>query len=405
MFKRKLHKPRSPLLGLTPLLAKLCPLPAPRPLPAAPRFLVIRLDNLGDGILNTPLYRELKRNFPGCHITAIVKPPMAALLEVNPSVDCVLKLRYSSASNLPISLQGLLAALGGYWRYLRGKHFDAALLPRWDFDFEHATLLALLSRAPIRMGYSEKTTALKQGFNPGYDRCLTHVLAPGPVRHEVLRSLALVEALGGTVTSSTLDIPLASWDRSWAKQALTAAPPGALLLALGIGANDARLKEWPIERFADAITALRRNHPERPICAIVPGILAEKSRAEELLQIIGEPVLLFLNQTTTQTTALFEHCHLFLGNDSGLAHIAAALSVPTVVITAHAAQGKEKSSDIPYRFAPWTRHRRILQPAAPTDPCYTDCLGTQPHCILQVTVEEAVQSMEELLEITADVKH
>ena len=169
-------------------------------MPGEPRrFLICRLDAMGDVVMTTPLFRELKRAFPASHCTVVVREPYRPLLATNPHIDCILTLPSREESGVAGRLQNLLAV----WKFCRSQlahsSFDVALSPRWDTDEDLATLLSVASGARVRAGYTAQTSPEKARLNAGFDAAFTLCLPAGPARHEVLRNLAMVEALGGTV--------------------------------------------------------------------------------------------------------------------------------------------------------------------------------------------------------------
>ena len=95
--------------------------------------------------------------------------------------------------------------------------------------------------------------------------------------------------------------------------------------------------------------------------------------------------------------AVLERCDLFLGNDSGPAHLAAAMNGPTIVVSRHPANGDPGHANSPVRFAPYCARHRVLQPATGLGECTTACQSAEPHCILQVSFEQVVEAALELL--------
>jgi len=99
--------------------------------------------------------------------------------------------------------------------------------------------------------------------------------------------------------------------------------------------------------------------------------------------------------------ALLEHCDLFIGNDSGSAHLAGAMNCKTIVISRHPSGGDPNHANSPIRFAPYCDQVRVLQPAAGLDACKAECLSAAPHCIKAVSVEQAVAAAREMLRDTS----
>ncbi len=223
--------------------------PAPHHRGMVRSILVVRLDQLGDLVLTTPLFRELKRLYPGSHCTVVVRPQHRSILTTNRNVDEILTLDSLQAKWLPLGARRLAAAVWFYWARLRHRHFDVAISPRWDVDEDLATLLCVLANASCRVGYSSGVTAAKRKFNRGFDAAFDVLLPPGPLQHEVERNLAVVEALGGHAASRRLEICLSECDRKFAAELLQHHDGGRLLVAVGIGGG-APGRKWPLERYA-----------------------------------------------------------------------------------------------------------------------------------------------------------
>lgn len=356
-------------------------------------FLICRLDSLGDVVMTTPLFREVKRAYPDCRCTVLVRDAYRSLLVTNPNIDSVLTLPEMRFGGLPRGLAKLFAALSVWRTQLKGHDFDVAISPRWETDGDLATMLCVLSGAPSRVGYSSRVAATKQRLNRGFDAAFTNCLPAGPARHEVLRNLAIVEALGGTVQDDRLDIHLTSRDRQVAGELLAAAQPASKLIALGIGAGSEG-RRWPLERYAETILRLSRQRSVQPV-VLCSG--EERPQAEELKQMIGPQTIVIGDASLREVCAVLERCHLFLGNDSGCAHLAAAMNCKTIVVSRHPRQGARDHANSPVRFAPYCRWSRVLQPAEGRDSCRAECRRKEPHCILGVPVNALVAAADEFL--------
>ena len=165
-------------------------------------FVVIRLDGLGDVVLTTPLFRELKRAFPNSSCTVVVQEAFRPLLVTNPNIDEVIGLRPLTRRGSRRAREICCRCCGCIGRRLRGRHFDVAISPRWDVDDQLATFLCTLVEARSRVGYSEAASPAKQRHNRGFDAAFDTCLAGGPIQHEVLRNLEIVKAMGGSVEDS-----------------------------------------------------------------------------------------------------------------------------------------------------------------------------------------------------------
>jgi heptosyltransferase-2 len=361
---------------------------------AGPRSIIVfRLDQLGDVVLTTPLFRELKRLYPRARCTIVVRPEYKAILTTNRNIDEILTLAELKAQWLPAGARWLMSVLWFYWIELRHRHFDMAISPRWDSDESLATLLCVLTHASKRVGYGTRVSLVKQKLNRGFDAAFDVVVPSGPLRHELDRNLAIVEALGGKATSSRLEIRLSDSDRTFADELFTQHGPRRVLVAIGIGGRAAS-RRWPLERYAETIARLNRDQPVQPVILCSDE---EDAKASELSVMLQVPPYILSGVPLRAVCAVLEKCDLFLGNDTGTAHLAAAMDCPTLVISRHPANGDPGHANSPARFGPRSARPRVLQPLSGAGACLQFCRSKEAHCILQVTVDRVVAAALELL--------
>src|SRR5271166_4397576 len=306
-------------------------------------IIIFRLDAMGDVVMTTPLFRELKRAFPNSHCTVVVQNAYRPLLVTNP-------------------------------------HLDEEL----------ATLLCLLTNATERVGYTEKASPQKQQLNRGFDAAFSLCLSAGPVQHEVVRNLAIVEALGGAVQDSSLEVRLTERDREFASRLLANVPASTNVIALGIGAHGTS-RRWPLERYAAFVSRLGRVQP------VILCSAGEREHAMRLAKLLNCETIIVSGAPLREACAVLERCDLFIGNDSGSAHLAAAMDCKTIVISRHPRGGNPNHRNSPLRFAPYCKQARVLQPATGLDSCTGGCRSLEPHCITAVSVDEVVAAALEML--------
>ena len=368
--------------------------PTRRPPESAPKSIILfRLDALGDVVLTTPLFRELKRAFPGSRLTVVVQRAYASILETNPNIDELLTLPVFSARWLPAHTRRLFAAISLYRRELSGRHFDLAITPRWDTDEHLAAFLCLLTNARVRAGYSEAASAGKKRYNRGFDGAFDLCLDPGPLQHEVERNLGFIAALGGRVREKHLEIDLLPKDHAQVRQVLRDLSEECAVLALGIGAQTPG-RRWRIEHYAAVIRELAMQYPLYIVIVCAPS---ERPEARRLQTTLPVPAFISDGPNIRETCVLLARCELFIGNDTGSAHLAAAMQCPTIVISRHPGDGDPAHPNSPVRFAPWCDCSRVLQPEHGLDQCTERCLRDEPHCIEQVSVAEVALAAKTML--------
>lgn len=356
-------------------------------------FIVFRLDALGDVVLTTPLFRELKRSFPDARCTVVVQEAYRSILVTNPDVDEILTVPVFNCGLLPHRSLRLLSAIVFWWTRIKGRRFDVVLSPRWDEDEHLATFLCLVTNAGARVGYTSQTSMGKrlrnQGFHEAFDICLP----AGPLQHEALRNLAIVEALGGSVEDSAIDIRITSRDRLNAAEILQTVNASSILVGVGIGAAVAG-RRWPLDSFAQVLEGLARHFSVQPV---ILCSASEREQATNLAQRLDTPPIVISGPELRKTCAILERCDLFIGNDSGPAHLAAAMNCKTIVISRHPLSGDPNHANSPLRFGPRVHDSRVLQPAQGRDGCTKACVRSGPHCISTVTVEQVLAAALEML--------
>jgi len=363
------------------------------------KILVVRLDEIGDVVLTTPLLRELKRQAPHASISLVVKPAIRNLFEHCPYVDEVLQFDPSS-SFYWAPLNDCVSTRRFSQDICRPRNFDLAILPRWDTDWCHASFIPYFSGIRYRMGFSESVNREKQNLNRGYDRLLSHALADALPRHEVERGLGLLNYMGVHVEADGVELFTSREDDAfaellWRSQGISG---DETVIVFGPGARHPR-KIWPLENFIKLGGMIR----DQVRCRIlVCGDRSETERGKGLKQDLGNVVIDLTGHTTLrQTVALYRRCHLFIGNDSGPKHLAAGAGLPTIEISWSDAAALSVPTSTVSRFRPWKVPYRIVSPERLIAPCSMECTSNETHCIAGVSVSRVAETVFHALRDTA----
>ena len=319
-------------------------------------IVLIRLRSLGDTVLATPAFRVLRRALPAARIQVVMETRFADILRGQPDIDGVLRIASP-------------ASLGDKLRLVRRIR---ALRPELCLDMHGgatAAWLTALSGAHWRSGFAHFRH--RWAYNARIPRA-QEVLgraADAPV-HTAEHHAAAMFHLGAEAG----DVPRARLGR----EPVTASPPYAVLHA---GAAYAT-KRWPADRFRDLASELRREHGLEPVFAAGPG---EAGLADAFA---GFPWRRC--RCADDLTSLLSGATLFVGNDSGPAHVAAALGVPCVVLF-----GSSDSA----AWRPWKTASRVVETQWGCKPCPGDrCYEfDEPRCILTVRRSTVSQAVSELL--------
>lgn len=357
------------------------------------QVLIVRLDEIGDVVMTTPFLRELRRNLPTAHITLVVKPAIYNLVELCPYVNTILTYDWSWSLPGPLNhLQRTARALQLARKDLWILHLDLAVVPRWEADYYHAGFLAYFSGASRRLSYSANVTDVKRDVNRGFDHLFTDVLYDNTAKHEVEHNLDVIRALGCMVHDDRLELWLSPEDGVTAEEFLTshAVHHDSFLIACGAGAG-APKRVWPLANFIELVQWLQKEYDAYTVVVGGPG---DELLGQELHRQTGDRTINLAGRLTLrQTGAALKRCHLYVGNDAGPMHIAAAVGLSVVEISCHPRSGSPLHYNSPKRFGPWGVPHTILQPDKALDPCSDGCNAAEAHCICGITVEQVKQAI------------
>jgi heptosyltransferase II len=277
--------------------------------------IMIRAANwVGDAIMTTPAIRAIRRNFPSAHITLLAKPWVAPVFAHNPDIDAVM---IYQAAGRHGGLKGLLRLAGD----LRSQRFDLAILFQNAFE---AALLSFLAGIPRRLGFTTdgRTALLTERIRTW--RPLKH-------GHLIDYYLGLISAAGMTLHGRQLTLVITPDEQYEARRYLSQRGLiEGLWIGLNPGATFGSAKRWLPGRFVELG---RRLISEQNAHILIFGGPGEAGLGQWLAAEIGDRAIDLCGQTTLrQAMALIGQCNLFVTNDSGLMHVAAALEIPQVAI-------------------------------------------------------------------------
>ena len=317
------------------------------------RVLFIRLRSMGDSLLLTSPLHALKIEFPDFHISVLVEPKFAQCFDRNPDIDEVLTTR-------PTKL--------GTVKQLLKQRFDA---------------IVNLHGGPTSLAYSLAARGPAVGIaDYQYSKFYSHLVPRGAgQRHTVDATMELFRGLG---LKSPNAGPLIYTDQpeeaAWIRRNL-----GTEAYAVIHPAAVMSTKRWSPEGFASVGRRLS-SLGLRPVLTSGPGeeaVVAETARhLPNNLILLGLPI--------PRLAELIRGATIYVGNDSGPMHLAAAVGTPTVAVWG--------SSDSK-RWHPWQVAHKVVQNPFDCNPCpgYRCLVAKTPLCIESVTEDQVVEAAESLV--------
>jgi ADP-heptose:LPS heptosyltransferase len=308
-------------------------------------ILVIRPDEIGDVVLTSPFLRALRSAAPAAHIALVVKTACRELVEECPYVDAVYAFDFSSGSNRRLRLCWNAWNLRRHVLYRRG--FDFALLPRRGHDYYDSKFLAHLLAGNGTI-LAHRDAIVTPASAPARGVSAISYLSNPNIEHEVLHNLRFLRWCGAVEEPpGRLETWLTSEDRQFAESVLIG---NRRYVAIAPGAG-LESRCWPAERFSALASSLKEAYG---LTAVQLGAPGDPS--------CGLGIDLIGRTTLRQAAAIIERCALFVGNDSGLMHLAAAVTVPVVEISGFRKGGDTAHANSPFRFGPWGVAHRVVQP-------------------------------------------
>jgi heptosyltransferase-2 len=336
--------------------------------------ILVRATNwVGDAILALPALRAIRKKFPEAKIAVVARPYVADIYREQNICDELIAYD-PKGEHRGWSGREKLA------RELRAKKFDVALLLQNAFD---AAWLAWRAGVPERIGYARDARSV----------LLTKAIkVPGPGEippHEKFYYLELLRRAGWIDclpddAHIALRVPDSARHRALQTLLEAGARPNALRVAVGAGASYGSAKCWPPDRFAKAINDFLS---QRDADVVLFGTAAETAVSSVIASgLRNAPIDLTGKTSIAELPALLSQCQLFLGNDSGAMHVAAAVGLPIVAVF---------GPTDPEGTAPVTPHASIVQQKPYCSPCFLRRCPTDHRCMKAVTpamVEQAISA-------------
>jgi heptosyltransferase-2 len=333
---------------------------------------------VGDAVMTVPALRELRRVLPGAHITLATRAWARGIFEGADFLDDIIAVEESKGTARSV------------WREAsewRARGFDLAVL--FPNAFAPA-LVAALARVPLRVGYATQ----------GRGALLTHAL-PVPdwrgLRHEVYYYVNIVaeleRMLGGASTAESreprAELVVSGQRRVAARDFLSerGARPSRPLVALCPGSTNSRAKRWPAERFA-ALADILVEKLGADVALV--GAREELDVSEDVARRMrARPIVLTGETELGATAAVLSVADLLVTNDTGPAHVAAAVGCPVVVIF---------GPTNPLTTRPFSPLAEVVREPPDCAPCMLRDCPIDHRCMTAITVESVFERAARVLE-------
>lgn len=334
---------------------------------APERILVVKLDHLGDVLLATPVFSNLRLAYPNTKLHALTGAWGRVILENHPDVDKVLE--YNSPafcrSEQPTSFKNALQLC----RQLRRHKYDLLVELRGDWRI---VCFALLSVTPRRLNRASLQIANKLGFSRFSGT------------HETIRNLDVLKRSGIPTPIQTTTFLVTREDEKWSSNFIETHQIEHPFIVIHPG-SPIPLKRWEPERYAElADWLIVQKHAQ----ILFVGVKDEIPIINRIQDLMEEKSVSIAGKTTiTQLASILLICKVFIGNDSGPMHLAAAVGTQTI--------GLYGPGD-PKRFGPVGDKCQTIQKKSDCPPCLgTTCRFGPEGCMSKIHVTDVIQTLED----------
>jgi len=338
------------------------------------RILIVAPNWIGDTVLALPAIGLLRKAYPDSEISLVGPPHIADLFQKSPYVNRVLGCKYNTLKSL------LLTA-----SILRRKDFDMAiLLP----NSMRSALLAYLAGIPLRAGYIKDSRRILLSIPIKTSKKIRKAHMKEYYLHIIKEVAKCTGSSIGETGPVNEGLHLAPEEITLAKEILNRhnIREEDLIVGINPGAAYGPAKRWYPERFAEVA---RRLYEEYGGKVIIFGGKSDGEISKQIVETGNVPVLNLAGRTTIrELMALISQCKLFITNDSGPMHIAAALSVPVVAIF---------GSTDPGRTSPIGEGHVIIKKDIECSPCFLRECPHNMECMDMIGVEDIMRGVEKII--------
>lgn len=343
----------------------------------AQRILAVRLDHFGDVLMTTPALAAIRANRPDAHMALWCSPASSGVAQATGLVDEVLPFK------APWMKHAQPDALHAGVAQVQEKAFDAAVIfTTCTQSALPAAMACLMARIPLRLAHSREQP---YGLLTDWVRDQDHI-GPG-MRHEVQRQLDLVAELGWAPHHDRLRFEVGDGHDNQALALLRASglPEGRPYVVMHPGAT-APSRRYPAERFGWVADGLWRT---RGVRTVFTGIDSDQDLVQKARAGMSSPSIDLSGQLGIgELGSVISHASLLLSNNTGTAHLAAALSTPVVDLYALTNP----------QHTPWKSPARVLSHDVPCRHCLQSvCPEGHNACLTGIQAEQVLAACLEML--------
>lgn len=351
------------------------------------RILIFRTAHLGDTVVALPALWSLREAYPDAHIALLSNRDARNPHYISPDRVLPREGLIDEFIAYPTNLgkAASLAAMASLAVKLRQKKFDtlAYLMPRVrsfaqierDECFFHlAGIEKIFGTNYLRLNRLEETIPIPTPTVESEAEYLLHCLShEGLISNEMFRTDLLLtdEEIGRA--------------KNWLRDAVAISAETSKLVAIAPGSKW-ESKIWPEERFAEVV---KRLIEEFDILPVVFGGGEDRETGERLLAQWKIGANSAGELSVRESAALLQQCDLYLGNDTGTMHLAAAVGTPCVAVFA--------AIDSVGKWTPFGDKNQVFRKRVECEGCHSPICHNNHKCLHLITIDEVYAACVDIL--------
>jgi len=325
------------------------------------KILIVLHGSIGDVIRALPLADRIRAGFPDAHLAWSVEPPSLPLVERYPAIQEIILFdrRRWWREWLP------------FLRRVRARRFDLVLDLQRHFK---SGVISRWSGAPHRLGFNRLDG---KEFNWLFNNHFIPAMGDGISKLD--HYLKFAEYLGIAPTPVNWKFQLTEEEKQNIDKHLQAVQGGFAVLFVG---SRWESKRWFPTQAAQCASTIRERHDLQ--IALLGG-KEDRSIAAEIVSMAAAPMIDLVGQTTLpEAIGIITRARFAVGPDTGLMHIAAAVSTPVVSLW---------GATSPLRAGPYGFDELVIQGKAPCVPCYRRQCPIGRICMHSIDMEEIAEKI------------
>lgn len=366
VFKNKIYRTLIPIFDILGSIAFFPSKLFRKQIPLSPqKILIIRLDHIGDFVCTTPIFKNLKKQFPDAKITVLINSVSKEPAFRNPHIDKVIAFSpfWLDRNDKSSPLKALMRII----KDVRNIGFDLGIEPRGDIL---SIIIMWLGRVKYRVGYGITGGGFLLHKEGKYDK----------KAHIIDRNLTLLKDMNVTIADASPEVHFNEKDKDVVERLLRplcglAMTKKAIVIHPFAGTQ---AKEWAFDNFQKLINLLKENN----YYILLVGSKDDRGIFENVIDLRGKINL-------PQLACLIKTVGFFIGLDSGPANIAAAQGVPSVIICSGA--------NIPQLWIPKNPNVKFIYRDTECKPCGLKiCMKEKHECMESISVDDVYNKFKEI---------